>query len=126
MVKVDHLKLYKGSKPFTIWESAQLDHNVDGDAGASGLTLGHSKEGLDADAVAPAPDGDLSSELHQGLDETVPYGNDTQGEVPEHAVNQPVIGVPDDDLDEIIPSRSGNKDTSNLDADASTIDPLNV
>ena len=123
VVHVDHLKLYEGSKPVKSWLRAHLESHVGEDAGASGLGLGSGKEGPDTDAVALVLDKDPPS--NSDLDETVPFGDDIPKEDPEQVINQPVIGVPgvpENNLDEIIPSGSDDKETCNHDADASTED----
>ena len=123
VVHVDHLKLYEGSKPVKSWLRAHLESHVGEDAGASGLGLGSGQEGPDTDAVAPVLDKDPPS--NSDLDETVPFGDDIPKEDPGQVINQPVIGVPDvpeNNLDEIIPSGSDDKETCNHDADASTED----
>ena len=105
---------------------AHLESSVGEDAAASGLVLGPRKEGLDTDAVAPVQDKDSPS--NSDLDETVPFGDDIPDipeEDPGQVVIQPVIGVPDvpdNNLDEIIPSGSDDKETCNRDADAFTKD----
>ena len=105
---------------------AHLESGVGEDAGASGLNLGSGKEGPGTDAVAPVLDKDPPCNLD--LDETVPFGDDIPDipeEDPGQVVNQPVIGVldvPENNLDEIIPSGSDDKETCNCDADASIED----
>ena len=105
---------------------AHLESSVGEDAGASGLVLGPRKEGPGTDAVAPVLDKDPPS--NSDLDETVLFGDDIPvipEENPGQVVNQPVIDVrdvPENNLDEIIPSGSDYKETCNRDADASTED----